>query len=107
MLRDQPLWRPYTQMKTASAPLKAIRTEGSRIHLEDGRVLIDGIASWWTACHGYNHPHIRQAVERQLSAMPHVMFGGFTHALAQQLAERLAALLPGELNHVFFSQGLA
>jgi len=103
MLRDKPLWRPYTQMKTASAPLKAIRTEGSRIHPEDGRVLIDGIASWWTACHGYNYPHIRQAVERQLSAMPHVMFGGFTHAPAQQLAERLAALLPGELNHVFFT----
>jgi adenosylmethionine-8-amino-7-oxononanoate aminotransferase len=103
MYRDQPLWRPYTQMKTASAPLRAIRTEGSRIHLEDGRVLVDGIASWWTACHGYNHPHIRQAVERQLSAMPHVMFGGFTHAPAQQLAERLAALLPGELNHLFFT----
>jgi adenosylmethionine---8-amino-7-oxononanoate aminotransferase len=103
MYRDQPLWRPYTQMKTASAPLTAVRTEGARIHLEDGRVLIDGIASWWTACHGYNHPHIRQAVERQLSAMPHVMFGGFTHAPAQQLAERLASLLPGELNHVFFA----
>ena len=90
-------------MKTASPPLEAVRTEGSRIHLVDGRVLIDGIASWWTACHGYNHPHIRDAVERQLAAMPHVMFGGFTHAPAECLAERLAALLPGDLNHVFFT----
>jgi adenosylmethionine-8-amino-7-oxononanoate aminotransferase len=97
------LWRPYTQMKTASAPLKAVRTEGVHIHLADGRVLIDGVASWWTACHGYNHPHIAAAVADQLAQMPHVMFGGFTHAPAERLASRLAAILPGDLNHVFFS----
>jgi adenosylmethionine-8-amino-7-oxononanoate aminotransferase len=102
-MNSHSLWRPYTQMKTANAPLQAVRTEGSRIHLADGRVLIDGIASWWTACHGYNHPHIREAVARQLEAMPHVMFGGFTHDPAEQLAARLAALSPGDLNHVFFS----
>ena len=90
-------------MKTASPPLEAVRTEGSRICLADGRVLIDGIASWWTACHGYNHPHISAAVARQLQAMPHVMFGGFTHAPAEQLAARLAARAPGDLSHVFFS----
>ena len=97
------LWLPYTQMKIGSPPLRAVRTEGSRIVLADGRELIDGVASWWTACHGYNHPHIHHAVERQLAAMPHVMFGGFTHEPAERLAERLAALLPGDLNHVFFS----
>jgi adenosylmethionine-8-amino-7-oxononanoate aminotransferase len=97
------LWRPYTQMKTASAPLEAVRTEGVHIHLADGRVLIDGVASWWTACHGYNHPHIAAAVADQLAQMPHVMFGGFTHAPAERLASRLAAILPGDLNHVFFS----
>ena len=70
------VWLPYAQMKTARPPLAVARTEGCRIVLADGRELIDGIASWWTACHGYNHPHIRQAVERQLAAMPHVMFGG-------------------------------
>ena len=102
-MKAQRLWRPYTQMKTADAPLEAVRTDGSRIHLEDGRVLIDGIASWWTACHGYNHPHIREAVARQLETMPHVMFGGFTHQPAEQLAARLAGLLPGDLNHVFFT----
>ena len=62
------VWLPYAQMKTASPPLPVVRTQGSRIVLADGRELIDGIASWWTACHGYNHPHIRQAVERQLAA---------------------------------------
>jgi adenosylmethionine-8-amino-7-oxononanoate aminotransferase len=97
------LWRPYTQMRGAPPPLKAVRTEGCRIFLDDGRVLIDGIASWWTACHGYNHPHIGEAVSRQLAEMPHVMFGGLTHEPAERLAARLAALLPGDLNHVFFA----
>ena len=98
------LWRPYTQMRGAPAPLKAMRTEGCRIFLDDGRVLIDGIASWWTACHGYNHPHIRESVARQLATMPHVMFGGLTHDPAETLAARLAAMLPGDLNHVFFAE---
>jgi adenosylmethionine-8-amino-7-oxononanoate aminotransferase len=97
------LWRPYTQMKSAAPPLEAVRTHGSRIVLADGRELIDGIASWWTAAHGYNHPHIRAAVAAQLEAMPHVMFGGLTHAPAERLAARLAALLPGDLDHVFFT----
>ncbi|MCX7297461.1 MAG: aminotransferase class III-fold pyridoxal phosphate-dependent enzyme, partial [Hyphomicrobiales bacterium] len=90
-------------MKTAHPPLPATRTHGSRIVLADGRELIDGVASWWTACHGYNHPHIRQAVEAQLAAMPHVMLGGLVHEPAATLAWRLAALLPGDLDHVFFS----
>jgi adenosylmethionine---8-amino-7-oxononanoate aminotransferase len=98
------VWLPYAQMKTARAPLPVARTHGSRIVLADGRELIDGIASWWTACHGYNHPHIRQAVERQLALMPHVMFGGLVHEPALTLARRLAALLPGNLNRVFFSE---
>lgn len=97
------VWLPYAQMKTAPAPLAAVRTQGSRITLADGRVLVDGIASWWTACHGYNHPHIRAAVEKQLAEMPHVMFGGLVHAPALRLAQRLSALLPGDLDRVFFS----
>jgi adenosylmethionine---8-amino-7-oxononanoate aminotransferase len=96
-------WRPYTQMKTASPPLEAVATEGCRIRLADGRELVDGVASWWTACHGYNHPHIREAVSDQLARMPHVMFGGLTHAPAERLARRLGALLPGDLRHVFFT----
>jgi adenosylmethionine---8-amino-7-oxononanoate aminotransferase len=97
------IWLPYAQMKTARPPLPVARTEGCRIILSDGRVLIDGLASWWTACHGYNHPHIRAAVVRQLETLPHVMFGGLTHEPALTLARRLAALLPGDLDRVFFS----
>src|SRR5690606_23765872 len=66
----------------------------------DGRELIDGIASWWSACHGYNHPHIRQAVEAQLEKMPHVMFGGLVHEQALTLATRLSRLTG--LPRVFF-----
>jgi adenosylmethionine-8-amino-7-oxononanoate aminotransferase len=98
------LWLPYAQMKTASPPLAVARTEGCRIILADGRELIDGIASWWTACHGYNHPHIRDAVIRQAGIMPHVMLGGLAHEQALTLARRLAALLPGDLERVFFSE---
>ena len=97
------LWLPYTQMKTAPPPLPVAHTQGARIVLTDGRELIDGIASWWTACHGYNHPHIRAAVERQLAEMPHVMFGGLVHEPAVRLAGRLAELMPGDLSRVFFS----
>jgi adenosylmethionine-8-amino-7-oxononanoate aminotransferase len=98
------VWLPYAQMKTISQPLPVARTQGSRIVLADGRELIDGIASWWTACHGYNHPHILAAVERQLAEMPHVMFGGLAHEPALTLVRRLAELLPGELTRVFFSE---
>ncbi|MGH6869854.1 MAG: aminotransferase class III-fold pyridoxal phosphate-dependent enzyme, partial [Methylocella sp.] len=96
------VWLPYTQMKTAADPLPVARTQGSRIFLADGRELIDGIASWWTACHGYNHPHIRAAVLEQLGRMPHIMFGGLAHEPALDLARRLVGLLPPGLTHVFF-----
>jgi adenosylmethionine-8-amino-7-oxononanoate aminotransferase len=97
------IWLPYAQMKTAREPLAVARTHGTRIVLADGRELVDGIASWWTACHGYNQPHIRDAVARQLAEMPHVMFGGMVHEQALTLARRLTALLPGDLTRVFFS----
>ena len=98
------IWLPYTQMATASPPLAVAATEGTRIVLADGRELVDGIASWWTACHGYNHPHIRAAVADQLARMPHVMFGGLANEPAFRLARRLAGLLPDPLNRVFFSE---
>ena len=97
------IWLPYAQMKTLAPPLPVVRTQGSRIVLADGRELIDGIASWWTACHGYNQPQIRHAVAKQLKQMPHVMFGGLTHEPALTLAQRLAERLPGDLTRVFFS----
>ncbi len=97
------VWLPYAQMQTAPLPMAVARTQGARIILEDGRELIDGIASWWTACHGYNHPHIREAVAAQLEKLPHVMFGGLAHEPAYRLSTRLAALMPGDLNRVFFT----
>jgi adenosylmethionine-8-amino-7-oxononanoate aminotransferase len=97
------IWLPYTQMQNAAEPLRASHTAGSRIILDDGRELIDAVASWWTACHGYNHPHIVMAMEKQLHAMPHVMFGGLVHEPAEKLAARLAVMLPGPLNRVFFA----
>ncbi len=97
------VWLPYCQMKVAPPPLPVVGTEGCRIILADGRELIDGIASWWSACHGYNHPEIRAAVSRQLAVMPHVMFGGLAHEPAFVLASRLTAMAPTGLTRVFFT----
>jgi adenosylmethionine-8-amino-7-oxononanoate aminotransferase len=97
------IWLPYAQMKTMPLPAPVVATQGSRIILADGRELIDGVASWWTACHGYNQPRIARAIGRQLEQMPHVMFGGLVHQQALTLARRLCALLPDNLERVFFS----
>lgn len=97
------IWLPYAQMKTAAPPLPVVRSHGSLLELADGRTLIDGVAAWWTACHGYNHPHIAQAVREQLDRMPHVMFGGLAHEPALNLASRLSALLGPGLERVFYT----
>lgn len=100
----QHIWMPYSQMQTAPLPEACVSTEGSRIKLADGRELIDGCASWWAACHGYNHPHIREKMAEQLEVMPHVMLAGLANQPALTLATRLAELAPGDLNRVFFSE---
>ncbi|MEM6959091.1 MAG: adenosylmethionine--8-amino-7-oxononanoate transaminase [Myxococcota bacterium] len=97
------IWLPYTQMKTTPAPLPVRSASGSRITLSNGRELIDGIASWWTACHGYAHPALVAAMQAQLAQLPHMMFGGLVHEPALKLAARLAQLLPGDLSRTFFS----
>lgn len=97
------VWRPYTQEKNAAPPVAIEKTDGVRLFLRDGRVLVDGLSSWWTACHGYNHPHIRAALTEQLAKMPHVMLGGLMHEPVARLAQRLATLLPGDLSRVFFT----
>src|SRR3546814_1181406 len=91
-------------MKTAGAHLPVVSASGSRLKLADGRELVDGIASLWTAAHGYRHPHIEAAVERQLKTLPHVKLGGLAHEQAYRLATRVAALLPDDLDHVVFSE---
>lgn len=97
------LWPPYTALKGVPDPLIAASTQGARIRLNDGRELIDGVSSWWTACHGYNHPAIVSAMTDQLSRMPHVMFGGLSHEPAIELADRLCAILPGAPDRIFLS----
>ena len=97
------IWHPYT---SALAPLRcreAIRTEGCRIILRDGTELVDGMASWWCAVHGYRHPRLMRALNGQAGRMPHVMFGGLTHRPATNLARKLLRMVPGNLEHVFFS----
>lgn len=98
------IWLPYTQMKTARPPLPVASADGVRLTLADGRVLIDGVASWWTAAHGYNHPHIKQAIQKQLDVVPHVMFGGLVNQPALTLAKKLADILPGDLERVFIAE---
>ena len=88
---------------TALPPQAVVSAQGCRIQLEDGRELIDGISSWWSACHGYGHPHIQAEVAKQLAVLPHIMFGGLAHEPAYTLAKRLVEITPAGLNRVFFA----
>jgi adenosylmethionine-8-amino-7-oxononanoate aminotransferase len=97
------IWLPYTQMQTATPPLPVVGAHGSTIQLADGRELIDGIASWWSMCHGYQHPHIVKAIREQASTLSHVMLGGLAHEQAFTLAARLSNIAPEGLTRVFFS----
>jgi adenosylmethionine-8-amino-7-oxononanoate aminotransferase len=97
------VWHPYASLPAAHAPLLVEAAEGVRLRLADGRELIDGMASWWCAIHGYRHPRLDAAAAEQLERMAHVMFGGLTHAPAIELARRLVALAPAGLEHVFFA----
>ncbi len=97
------LWLPYSQMQTALSPYKVSHTNNSLIYLENGKSLIDCVSSWWTACHGYNNPHIIKSVKKQLEKMPHIMFGGLIHEQAISLAKRISDLMPNNLSKVFFS----
>lgn len=95
------IWLPYTQMQDATLPLPVIGADGCRLHLADGRSLVDGTSSWWSVCHGYQHPHLVEAIQKQAGQLSHVMFGGLAHEPAYTLANRLAALTG--LPRVFFS----
>lgn len=98
------VWLPYTPMASATPPLPVVSAAGVSLHLADGGTLIDGISSWWTACHGHNHPHIVAALKTQAQTLHHVMFAGLANQPAYLLAERLARALPDDLNHVFFAE---
>jgi adenosylmethionine---8-amino-7-oxononanoate aminotransferase len=100
---SQTLWYPYAQMRGLEIQNQVVRAEGVRLHLSDGRVLIDAIASWWCVIHGYGHPELDAAVRGQLDDFAHVMLGGLTHEPAQRLADTLVAMAPAGLAHVFFA----
>lgn len=99
----QHIWHPYASMTQALPQYAVASAEGVRLKLTDGRELIDGMASWWSAIHGYNHPQLNQALLSQCEKMCHVMFGGLTHEPAAQLAKLLVEITPEPLQKVFFS----
>ena len=97
------LWHPYTSMTQPTDVQLVTDADGVRIRLADGRELVDAMASWWCAIHGYRHPRLDDAVRRQADTMSHVMFGGLTHRPAVDLGRRLVELTPDPLQHVFFA----
>ncbi len=97
------VWHPYAPATAEGEIYPVVSASGVRLELADGRQLIDGMASWWCAIHGYNHPVLNRAVESQLHKMAHVMFGGLTHPPAVKLAQLLVELTPPPLDRVFFS----
>ena len=97
------IWHPYTQHKTASAPLAIARGEAVYLVDERGNKYIDAISSWWTNIHGHAHPYIAEKIYKQARQLEHVIFAGCTHEPAVQLAERLLPLLPGQFSKVFYS----
>ena len=102
-LDKQLLWHPYTSMSNPIAHYLVKGAKGMQIELANGQKLIDGTASWWSVIHGYNHPHISQAMKNQIDDFSHVMFGGLTHQPAIELGQKLIKLSPAGLERVFFS----
>ena len=99
----QVMWHPYTQAKISPLPFAIARGDGSYLYTEDGHKILDGISSWWTSAHGHCHPHIVEAITKQLSKLDHVIFANCTHEPAVKLAELLLLAAPKGLARVFYS----
>ncbi|POY37345.1 adenosylmethionine--8-amino-7-oxononanoate transaminase [Solitalea longa] len=97
------IWHPYTQMKTAQPPIPIVRGEGLYLIDENGKRYMDVVASWWVNIHGHAHPYIAQKVSEQLNTLEHVIFAGFTHPTAVELAERLLEIIPNNQSKIFYS----
>jgi adenosylmethionine---8-amino-7-oxononanoate aminotransferase len=104
-MTGQPLsiWHPFTQQALDPKPLAIERGEGVYLYTSDGRQLLDAISSWWVNIHGHAHPLIAEAIAEQARKLEHVIFAGFTHGVAEELAERLGRVIPQGLEHIFFS----
>lgn len=102
--RDQMvIWHPYTQMKNAPSPIPIVRGEGVYLYADDGKKYLDAVSSWWVNIHGHSHPYIAKKISEQLLQLEHVIFAGFTHPGAIELAERLLEILPSGQSKVFYS----
>lgn len=97
------IWHPYTSTLTPLTCYPVTSANGVHIKLEDGAELVDGMSSWWSTIHGYNHPHLNQAAHQQIDQVSHVMFGGITHQPAISLCKKLLSLAPNNLEHVFLA----
>jgi len=97
------IWHPYTQMQTALPPVPIVSGEGACLYDENGKVYIDAVSSWWVNIHGHANPYIAEKIAEQLKKLEHVIFAGFTHEPAVQLAERLLKILPDNQAKVFYS----
>lgn len=96
------IWYPYEQMKTMQAPFQVVDASGVYLYTED-QMLIDSVSSWWSVIHGYKHPRLNEAITAQVQKFSHVMLGSLTHEPVQRLSDKLAEILPGDLDYTFFS----
>src|SRR6187402_2728594 len=100
---DNHIWHPFTQMKTAKAPLHVVKAKDCTLFAEDGKEYIDAIASWWVNIHGHCNEYIAEVISKQAQTLEHVIFAGFTHSPAIELSKKLISILPGHFSKVFFS----
>src|ERR1700738_868013 len=100
---DLYLWHPFTHEAADPAPLRIRRGEGVFLETQDGRRILDAISSWWVNLHGHSHPAIAAAIAEQAARLEHVIFAGFSHEPAEELASRLGKIVPLSLRHIFFS----
>lgn len=97
------IWHPFTQMKTAAAPLHVTKAKDCTLYTAEGKAYIDAISSWWVNIHGHCNETIANAIAEQAKTLEHVIFAGFTHTPAIELSKKLIHMLPGDFSKVFFS----